>query len=136
MKNHDLTFIHTHNFCLEMWPSFLAWMLGCVLCFFQVIFLTMSFEIRPLAALYPPISFFLDRFIRKGRKCRRHEHTAPATTESGYRDRSLKHFFCMWGEGGNAAKGLISRDINMFLMSQFKRYFYTKYLFFTHASRQ
>ena len=40
--------------------------------------LEMSLEIRPLAALYtPPIYIFLDRYNRKWRKCRRHEHTAP-----------------------------------------------------------
>ena len=42
--------------------------------------LTMSLEIRPLAALYlsPPLQiYFLDWYYRKGQKCRRHEHTAP-----------------------------------------------------------
>ena len=36
----------------------------------------MFLEHRPLAALYPP-QFFLDKYNKKGRKCRRHEPTAP-----------------------------------------------------------
>ena len=63
----------------------------------QVICLAMSLEIRPLAALYPPShNFVLDWHNIKGRKCRRHEHTA----SGDHWDRSpIKHFFCM-GSGG------------------------------------
>ena len=59
----------------------------------------MSLEIRPLAALYPPPPhiFLLDWYSRKGRKCRRHEHTAPATTDmtaaQGSNLKSYRNFF-------------------------------------------
>ena len=40
--------------------------------------MAMSLEIIPLAALYPPpLMYFLNGYNRKGRKCPRHEHTAP-----------------------------------------------------------
>ena len=78
--------------------------------------LAMSLEIRPLAALYPPLhKYFLDWYNWKGSKCRRHEqHTAP-----GYHwERSPIKHFSVRGEGGgvNAAKGLISREITHFLL--------------------
>ena len=88
---------------------------------YLTIFLAMSLEIRPLAALYAPPYFFSDT-IERGANAVGMSIPPPATTESGDRDCSpIKHFFCMGGRRGyNAASGLISREITHFLIDNQK----------------
>ena len=66
-----------------------------------------SLEIRPLAVLYTPhITYYLDCYNRKGRKCRRHEHTAPGVQEQSLRSQPYTASF-YWGGG------VISWDITI-----------------------
>ena len=60
----------------------------------------------PVSVVLPP-PFFLDWYNIKGRKCRRHEPTAPGD----HWKQPYKVLFFVWGGGYNDARGLISREI-------------------------
>ena len=98
--------------------------------------MAMSLENRPLAAVTPPVIYYLDCYNKMGCKCRMHGHNAPGDHwERWSRSQPyIGHFFCRRvGVGGyNAARGLISRDITLTIEKRrlkFRKYVYSIYFF-------